>query len=365
MGNTYVPIKMMLEELKIDVICPPRCNKRTLHLGSKCSPEGICVPFKLNMGNYIEGIEKGADTVFMLTGCGPCRFGVFSALQQEIIHDLGHDVTFLTSDRFSSIAGFKEFITTIHQASGQVTYLKIMQTIKRAYSILKMVDALHDKTNFVRPREIKKGQVDQIYQAFFDQIPNIHGYYETRQLIQDTMKLLDDLPIDRNREVIKIGLIGEIYTVIETFINLNMERKLGEMGVEVVRSISTFEFIKEQMEFLPFIKSEKDVIHRAAHDYLQTPVGGHGIHTIGNMVRYHKQGYDGVIHILPFTCMPEIVARSITPTVEQDLDMPLLTLVIDEMTGEAGYDTRLEAFVDLLHRRKEMRLDGTKHLSWN
>lgn len=33
--------------------------------------------------------------------------------------------------------------------------------------------------------------------------------------------------------------------------------------------------------------------------------------------------------------------------------MPILTLLIDEMTGEAGYITRIEAFIDMLKRRRE------------
>jgi len=51
--------------------------------------------------------------------------------------------------------------------------------------------------------------------------------------------------------------------------------------------------------------------------------------------------------------MPEIVAESILPTIQKDYDIPILTLVVDEMTGEAGYLTRLEAFVDLLKKRRE------------
>ncbi len=52
-------------------------------------------------------------------------------------------------------------------------------------------------------------------------------------------------------------------------------------------------------------------------------------------------------------CMPEIVSKSILPKISRDKDFPILTLVVDEMTGEAGYVTRIEAFVDLLERRKD------------
>jgi predicted nucleotide-binding protein (sugar kinase/HSP70/actin superfamily) len=70
-------------------------------------------------------------------------------------------------------------------------------------------------------------------------------------------------------------------------------------------------------------------------------------------VLYAKNGFDGVVQIYPLTCMPEIVAQSILPSIERDYDISILTLIIDEMTGEAGYMTRIEAFVDLLNKRRE------------
>ncbi len=51
--------------------------------------------------------------------------------------------------------------------------------------------------------------------------------------------------------------------------------------------------------------------------------------------------------------MPEIVAQSILPKVSRHYDMPVLNFILDEHTGEAGMITRLEAFVDLLERRRK------------
>lgn len=36
----------------------------------------------------------------------------------------------------------------------------------------------------------------------------------------------------------------------------------------------------------------------------------------------------------------------------EDIDIPILSLIMDEQTGKAGYLTRLEAFVDLMRRKK-------------
>ena len=39
----------------------------------------------------------------------------------------------------------------------------------------------------------------------------------------------------------------------------------------------------------------------------------------------------------------------------ENVDIPILPLIMDEQTGKAGYLTRLEAFVDLMRRKKRKR----------
>jgi len=55
------------------------------------SPEFACLPLKINIGNFIEALEKGADTIVMAGGVGPCRFGYYGQVQKEILKDLGYD----------------------------------------------------------------------------------------------------------------------------------------------------------------------------------------------------------------------------------------------------------------------------------
>jgi predicted nucleotide-binding protein (sugar kinase/HSP70/actin superfamily) len=66
-----------------------------------------------------------------------------------------------------------------------------------------------------------------------------------------------------------------------------------------------------------------------------------------------KNGYDGVIQLAPFSCIPEIMAKGIVPRVSREEGIPVMTIFIDEQTAAAGVITRLEAFLDLLERRRE------------
>ncbi|MDD2373029.1 MAG: hypothetical protein PHF03_05570, partial [Syntrophomonadaceae bacterium] len=86
--------------------------------------------------------------------------------------------------------------------------------------------------------------------------------------------------------------------------------------------------------------------------YMPHCIGGYAKETVREAIRYQKGGYDGIIHLLPVGCMPEIVAKSVFDGLGRDEGLPVLTILFDEMWGEAGYITRIEAFVDLLIRRR-------------
>ena len=58
--------------------------------------------------------------------------------------------------------------------------------------------------------------------------------------------------------------------------------------------------------------------------------------------------------------MPEIVTQNIFPKMRENCEIPILTLIMDEQTGKAGYITRLEAFTDLMRRRKRKKLQEEK-----
>ena len=112
-------------------------------------------------------------------------------------------------------------------------------------------------------------------------------------------------------------------------------------------------FISQWTKFSLFLNplgfDEKAKIHKAAFPYLKRDVGGDGWESVGEKVLHTKE-YDGLIHLAPFTCMPEIVAQNIMPSTKENI--PVLTILCDEQMAKPGVLTRLEAFVDLLQRRR-------------
>ncbi|WP_094547079.1 2-hydroxyacyl-CoA dehydratase [Petroclostridium xylanilyticum] len=360
MGNTCIVVKALFEYLDIDFITPPVCSKRTLELGTKYAPELACLPLKINIGNFIESIEKGADTIVMAGGCGPCRFGYYAEVQREILKDLGYNVDLFVLELPNG--DIQEFLRRVRKLIGRQSLWKALIAIKKATKVSIELDQL-DKLSFqVRPREKVKGKTDWIMRKFQHQVSKVKGPENIIRLINETRKELEAIETDPSIAPLKIGIVGEIYTVIEPFTNFKIEQLLGSMGIEVDRSLNVSHWIVEHMIKQALHLRKHRPYEEAAQPYLSTMIGGHAQDTIGNSVLYARQGYDGVIQLYPFTCMPEIVAESILPAVSNDLDIPILTLIIDELTGEAGYKTRIEAFVDMLARRKERKLRNNEYV---
>lgn len=353
MGNLYIIAKALFEALNIEFIVPPACSKRTLEIGTKHAPELSCLPLKINIGNFIESIEKGADTILMTGGCGPCRFGYYSEVQREILYDLGYDVDVIVLELPNG--DIQEFKRRVKKLINGQSFLTAAKAVYKATKVSMELDRL-DKLSFqTRAREKVKGQTDWVMKKFHQRVMKAKDAKNIIKVVQQAKKELETVEIDTSYQPLRIGIVGEIYTVIEPYTNFNIEQMLGNMGVEVERSLNISQWIVEHvLKEALYLKKEKSY-KIAAEPYLGTMIGGHAQETIGNSVLYAQQGYDGIIQVYPFTCMPEIVAQSILPTISHDMNVPILTLIIDEMTGEAGYQTRIEAFVDMLLRRKEKK----------
>lgn len=351
MGNTYITGKVLLDELGVEYVVPPFNNKKALEIGTKYSPEMACLPLKINLGNYIQAYEQGADTVLITGGCGPCRFGYYCEIEREILKDIGYEMDVIALEMPDQ--GIGELVRRVKKIAGGFNVFRITKTLKNVAQISVMVDELEKLTYKVRPREIKKGTTDRIYKNFQNQVLKVKGASQIKQLIKDTREKLENVEIDRNYVPMKIGIVGEIYTTIDSYTSFNIDAKLGNMGIEVDRAVTISEWVVDHIIKTALHLPRDTRYIDAAKPYLGTMIGGHAQETIGNTILYAKEGYDGVLQIYPLTCMPEIVAQSILPAIERDYNIPILTLIIDELTGEAGYMTRLEAFIDLLKKRRE------------
>jgi predicted nucleotide-binding protein (sugar kinase/HSP70/actin superfamily) len=200
---------------------------------------------------------------------------------------------------------------------------------------------------------VNKNETTRTFEKCLEIVDKSWTKADIRRSEAEAARLLEAIETDRSRDPLKVGIIGEIYVVLEPAANFDIQRVLGEMGIIARRSIYLLDWTKDNT----FFKGEEH-IKKAAVPYLSQMIGGHGILSVGNTVLYSKQGYDGVIQLAPFACIPEIVSKSILAKVSKDMDIPVLTLFLDEQTGKAGIRTRLEAFADLMHSKRKYKREA-------
>jgi predicted nucleotide-binding protein (sugar kinase/HSP70/actin superfamily) len=348
MGSLYIAFRAAFERLGVEYVVPPRITQHTMSLAVKHSPEGLCIPFKLTLGNLIEVAELGADTLLLPGGYGTCRMGYYARVQERIIRDLGHDIEMVQLG--VSEQKFLGLLRMIKKLANNAPWPKIISAVRFGIQKMSALDRIERLVQKVRAVEIEKGAANRIYAAAIEAIDRVEDIRALREVEADYTSRLDRVEKDPEAKPLVVGVTGEFYVVLEPFSNLDVESELGKLGVEVRRTTFTSEWTKFSMFLNPLGIDEKERIHRAARPYLKRDIGGDGWETIGEKV-LHSGEYDGLVHLAPFTCMPEIIAQNIMPRTKENL--PVLTIICDEQLSKTGVLTRLEAFVDLLeHKRR-------------
>jgi len=355
MGNVYIPFRAAFERLGIDYVMPPANSQRTLSLGSRYAPEGLCIPFKMTLGNMIESVELGADTLLAPGGYGICRLGYYTRVQEQIIRNLGYDIEIIQMG--VSEHKFWEILNMIKRISNNAPWHRILSAFRFGLAKLNAIDQIEQIVQKIRPVELVPGTANQIYTKAIHTIDNADDYDTLKRAKADYLGQLKQVATDKQARPLIVGVTGEFYVLLEPFSSFDIERELGKLGVEVRRATFISGWTKFSFFLNPLGINEKSRIHKAALPYLKRDIGGDGWESVGEKV-LHAGDYDGLVHLAPFTCMPEIIAENIMPSTRESI--PVLTILCDEQIAKAGVLTRLEAFVDLLERKRRAQNEQHK-----
>ena len=311
-------------------------------------------------------MTKGADTIIITGSCGPCRFGEYCELQIKLLKRLEYDVNIIVLDAPSAIGKdvFLNRIKTIAQESPLSRREKIA-ALKNAVDILAIADRLDVKAHNLAGYEVNRGECQRLLSEGKSAAFSCQNATSMKRILKEYEHRIHTVAIDPSRDPVKIALIGEIYSMIEPFGSLFLQEKLMNYGVSTVRDMTPSWWIKDLV--LKPIKINSPYVRRMSKPYLPYSVGGHARESIAHTLRAKNEGKDGVIQVYPLGCMPEIITKAVLPSIQKDSDFPVMTLVIDEITGEVGYETRIEAFIDMLNakkRKKARRLEQSLQLRY-
>ncbi len=341
-GDYGVPAMYLLSHIfKDQVIAPPPITQKTIELGVKYSPDFVCTPFKYTLGTMLESAEKGANILIQLGG--GCRYGYYAELQEKILHDLGYDVrviNLITKGR----PELKRILSSFKNINVKFKKRKLLYYGFITMKMLKYMDKISDYIRENKAFEVEKGSFDKLYMAMLEKFKNNKGLFDLYKNYKYYFKQMKKIKIHKPDNPIKIGIIGELYTLMEPFANTYLENDLMNNNIEVKRfTTATYLLMKKRKIMKKAFKKNKVIKYH---------LGADGADNVMNTAFLCEHGYDGIIHIKSAFCTPEIGAMPIISKIAGEKDVPVLFLTFDANTSEIGVKTRLEAFYDMLEMRK-------------
>ncbi len=306
----YAPLwETFFKELGVDVKVTSNSNKSILKKGLLLAESEICLPVKAFFGHVAE-VSHEVDLLFIprLVGVEKKSYTCPKFLGlPDMIKACDHHVPEILSPIVDLGQGRQKYYRTIIEVGRLFT--KKVRKIIQAYW---------------RGVAQQKKEILYFHQG---EIPYLDKQEISKIKYIDTEKL------------VKIAVLGHPYNIYDPYTSLNLINRLRKMGVEVVTAeMLSPRSIAREANRLPkklFWTYEKEIVGAALY-WLR------------------KKSVDGVIYVLSFACGPDsLIELLLNNKYKKENDLPLMSLVIDEHASETGMMTRLEAFIDMIVRRKQ------------
>jgi predicted nucleotide-binding protein (sugar kinase/HSP70/actin superfamily) len=346
-GNYSLALAASAECLNVEPWTSSSTTPEALKLGVEASPEFACLSFKASTGHFLEAAGEGVEYGVIVNSVGTCRLRYYRMLQQKILEERGLKM-FIFGFGYDGIK--PPLIRHFDPSLGA-----FLRCCARARLKTLAVDDIEREAWRVRAIETHKGDTTRMMSGCLRDLDNARTTREIRKVRRGISARFAGIPTDAGRVPLKVGLLGEATVLRNKYLNHNLEEVLGGLGVEVRNFFLLGEEIRNIFHIGLWSKYSRRAIKKLARPYLKSLVGGHAMDSVGNTIRCAREGYDGVVHVCPTGCMPEISVRPILRKIGQDTGIPILECSFDEHTSHVGVVTRLEAFVDILYDRRRKK----------
>jgi predicted nucleotide-binding protein (sugar kinase/HSP70/actin superfamily) len=378
-----------------------------LDLGLEYSSGKECFPCQVTLGDILhhmktENEARGKDfnindyIYFLLEAGGPCRFGMYNKYQRIVL------------DSFPEYKDLKiSSITTDdgYSLDGLIDKKKAVDLRKSGFFALLIGDILDRLLWRIRPYEKAEGMADEFIEQALGQM-EIH--FEKYGVSKDFGKIMDRLEeivneakliIDRDiPQKPLIGIVGEIYLRTHIRSNQDLIRTLEKHGAEVVNAslIEWVNFISysdfkgvcselrlnlKQFRFQDIISSIKKVArfkaellyqelrqkqvydrvralldiagdHKVSElddvlkegDLFSFEIGTEACLSISGILEYAREGFNGIVNVYPFTCMPSTTTSAVIGPVMNKMGIPYLDTPYDSSV-QPGREAAIRTFM--------------------
>lgn len=318
---SYYPLwETFFTEVGAQIVVSEPTTKDILNAGVKETVNDACVPIKLFHG-HVASLREKVDYLFIPRLVNINRLTTFCP------KFLG-----LPDMVRSSIDGLPPIIDVrVDFRRSRYELLKICCRVGRIFT-----------RNYWRIlRAYRKATA--VFRRFIRLLEQGFGPDEAIEIIHHPERI-ENRPPPPSAGQLRLVLLGYPYEIYDQYVSLDIIGKLKAMGVSVVTSdmVPPRQLLQQTKKMAKTLFwTYSDQILKAAYHF------------------FEKRGVDGIIHVTAFGCGPDsMVGKLIEIEARGQRGMPYLSLMLDEHTAEAGLMTRLEAFVDMLRRRRRLREDN-------
>ncbi|MGV8074532.1 MAG: CoA activase [Syntrophobacteraceae bacterium] len=391
-----------------------------LSLGREFTSGKECFPCQVTLGDVLHHLRNEKDRLgpafspdnyiyFLPEADGPCRFGMYNKLQRLVL------------DRFDEFRDIPiAYISTenVYSTDGLLPPESSGVFRKLCYVVVIIADIMDRTLWRVRPYEYRLGMTDAFMKQARDTMAstiesigaslNFNRLYEMVDDIVATAKSFID-PHKPRRP--RIGIVGEIYLRSHSESNQNIIRNLERFGGEVVNAsigewinFITFEGIRKlkhqwkaawrqqnrqtlrqiarsyigyqadkfyqtwrqgqlyrralrHLDIQPD-HSISDIERRLDHNRLfDFEIGTEAGLSIGGALAYADHGFDGIVNVFPFTCMPSTICSSVLKPLLLEMRIPYMDAPYDGAI-QPNREVALRTFMYQAARHKESRMAG-------
>lgn len=303
--------------LGIKIVLSDYTTKQTMSDGASLVVTETCLPIKIYLGHVINLINKGIKNIFVpsiqsiapkIYNCSKIR-GLPDLVRNVVKGD--YNLIEATLDKSVKDQGLYEFLIDSVKPFGITDFEKIKQASKSGWKVY---------NNFLVMMRAGMNYKKSLSNA-------ING------------KIM--IETDSKRHSVNIALISHGYNIYDERATMKIFDKLEDMQVSVSTALQLTE---EQMsEGITSLEQRR----YWANEYEMSGA-------IGHYLKDNK--IDGIITVTAFGCGPDSLMLERVMRKAKEFGKPMLALTIDEHTGEAGFITRLEAFIDMLYRKKRAKI---------
>lgn len=273
------------EQLGLKVLLSPKTNKEIVKTGSELSDPEACFSIKVYLG-HLNWLEGKCDMIFV------------PRLKADKRH-LEYCPRFFGLPDLAKIISKTPILTETFDQRKE-TFEKTIAKIGRAL-------------------KKSKAETDSALRAGL--------FREKKEREEKEKQFLEKINLKKK----KVILVSHPYNLYDDYVNMGIKGKLEELGVLPI--------------FIDWAPLSDKKLSRKDWPNFHWEFAEEIARKIETLLEYQPAG---AIEVSSFACGSDAVIKEFVEKRFKKAKVPFLYLIIDEQTGEAGFQTRLEAFVDTI-----------------